>query len=101
MRPGPTTITHSLVTPVSFRSTLRAGLLVAAAAVLAFAASMSWWDLWMNHGWPGPPRVIHALYPGRFDGEDSYDVTGLEMLVVLFALFVPAMLALSRHRLRR
>ena len=98
MRRSRTTSTDD---PVIARRLLRALLLVAGAALLAYSGALLWWDLWMGRAWPGPPALLHALWPTGLDGEASYDVTGLEMFVVLFAVFVPVMFGLTRLRRRR
>jgi len=41
-----------------------------------------WGDLWMYHGWPGPPNVLATILCA--DGENAYDAATNEMSIICF-----------------
>jgi hypothetical protein len=45
-----------------------------------YVVGQAWWYMWMFHGWVGTPKVLHKLTSA--DGERSYDMTLLEMLII-------------------
>ena len=68
-----------------------------ASGVLAFLAAFGWWRAWMYHGWIGPPRFLHPIWPGLVDGEASYDIAFYEMFVVSLLAFLLLLLMVRRH----
>ena len=45
-----------------------------------------WWKLWIYSGWYKPPSFLKYLL-SSVDGEASYDVVMLEMIVLIFIIF--------------
>lgn len=41
-----------------------------------------WFELWMYHGWPGPPGLLASLIGA--DGERAYDAVMDEMFIICF-----------------
>lgn len=50
--------------------------------LLALDALMAgvWWNLWMNHGWPGPTGLLAQMLSA--DGEHYYDAIFDEMIIL-------------------
>ena len=64
-------------------STVKKIVVWLAAVAVAAVLSVFWWRLWMYHGWPGAPGLLHLL--AQPDGEGSYDATFAEMFALSFS----------------
>jgi hypothetical protein len=76
---------------VSLTRIVRLALVFLALVLVALVGSLAWWWLLMDHGWPGPPPILHAFYPG-VDGENAYDLVQLEMFFVMLGAGALALL---------
>ena len=70
---------------------------VAVVLLLAAVGAMLWWDLWMVHGWPGPPELLSPIETS--DGEGACTRVELEMACVLL-LFLGVVWLSNRIGLR-
>ena len=71
-------------------------LLIALASI--FLGWKVWFDMWMYHGWIGPPGVLAKVL--NADGERAYDAAMDEMSIICFvaliSLFIAIKIALRR-----
>ena len=59
-----------------------------------------WFDLWMYHGWPGPPGILAKWLSA--DGERAYDAIMDEMSIICFivlsAVWIAVWMMIKRTR---
>lgn len=69
------------------------------AIVLGYVASATWWGLWMDQGWPGPPGILVAIT--HAGGEAHYDAVQYEMWFLCALLIFVVLVAIKAWLKRR
>ncbi len=54
--------------------------------IISIIIGISWWKLWIYSGWYKPPNFL-KYFLSSVDGEASYDVVMLEMIVLILIIF--------------
>jgi hypothetical protein len=57
-----------------------------------------WWNLWMNHGWPGPTGLLARML--KADGEHYYDAIFDEMIILGVVVLLAGLGAAKLYRSR-
>lgn len=76
-------------------------IIVLVVALLALDALIAgiWWNLWMNHDWPGPTGLLARIL--KADGEHYYDAIFDEMIILGAVGLLAGVGGAKFYRLRR